>query len=258
MSFEHTSFEAITDYQPEVTPMTEVTPRDVEDFQRLIPQLDATVSVDTPSVERRLQAAVDNPLGVVLVVRDQYGRIQATATGNIWRGQGEDKGWVDDVVADERMRGRKLGYGVMRGLHEWFGLHGISEVLLTSRPDKGPAGKLYTDMGYELSETDQVFTKVLAPNPKGETRMRIRRDDSAILVLGNTAGTGTICRIPVGEKPWIALPDAADPYALDIVRNLELWMAHKGVGYANYIAPSGSEPYPGYAVRPTRLFRATI
>jgi GNAT superfamily N-acetyltransferase len=146
---------------PVVEVLTSVTPQDVEDFQRLLPQLSSRELPAPDVIEARLLAAAnpDNEDSRVFVIRDQ-GRIQASATGNICRIPTGEKPWIDDVVTDEAYRGRGFGRQLMEALHDWFEERGVSSVNLTSSPSRGAAGSLYENMGYRQLDT-RVYRKYL-------------------------------------------------------------------------------------------------
>lgn len=146
---------------PVVEILTTVTPQDVEDFQRLLPQLSSRELPLPDVLEARLLAACDpsNQDSRVVVIRDQ-GRIRASATGNICRIPTGEKPWIDDVVTDEAYRGRGYGRQLMEALHEWFEERGVNSVNLTSNPSREAAGNLYEDMGYRQLDT-RVYRKPL-------------------------------------------------------------------------------------------------
>ncbi len=146
---------------PMVEILTTLTSQDVEDFQRLLPQLSSRELPPPEVIEAKLLAACNsgNPDSRVVVIRDQ-GRIRASATGNICRIPSGEKPWIDDVVTDKAYRGRGFGHQLMEALHEWFEERGISSVNLTSNPHREAAGALYEAMGYRQLDT-RVYRKDL-------------------------------------------------------------------------------------------------
>lgn len=147
---------------PLVETLTEVAAQDVEDFARLLPQLSSKALPSMEVIAERLQAAAnpENEDSRVVVIRDESGRIQASATGNICRIPTGEKAWIDDVVTDKEHRGKRYGRQLMESLHEWFAERGISSVNLTSRPTRGEAGNLYESMDYAERDT-RVYRKPL-------------------------------------------------------------------------------------------------
>jgi hypothetical protein len=93
---------------PEVEVLDLVLYDDVLDFMRLLPQLSSKPLPSFDVVATRLLAAANqnNADSRVVIIRDEAGRIQASATGTICRIPTGEKPWVDDVVTDENYRGR--------------------------------------------------------------------------------------------------------------------------------------------------------
>ena len=136
--------------EPSLEVLEQVTDADVEDFQRLLPQMTENKAPNHETLRARLQAVADpeNPDTRLLVVRDEEGRIQATATGTIRRKPTGANGWVDDVVTDEAHRGQGFGEALMEELHTWFVANGIGWIGLTSHSSRAAAGRLYERLGY--------------------------------------------------------------------------------------------------------------
>lgn len=61
---------------------------------------------------------------------------------------------VEDVVLDERYRGKGLGALLMQKIIERAKARGAYSLHLTSRPDRAAANKLYQKLGFELRETN--------------------------------------------------------------------------------------------------------
>lgn len=91
---------------PTVEALRVVTPEDVEDFQRLSPQLTGKATPPLEVVEAHLRAAVDNPDARVLAIRVER-RVQATAMAVINHlSIAGPKAWIEDVVTDQKYQGR--------------------------------------------------------------------------------------------------------------------------------------------------------
>lgn len=60
------------------------------------------------------------------------------------------EGHVDDVVIDEAHQGRGLGRLLMEKLIEYAKRNNVKSILLTSRPSRKRANKLYPNLGFVL------------------------------------------------------------------------------------------------------------
>ena len=136
-----------------------LTADDAQDFDKLLQQLSSTPR--TPEeVAHNVQRTLDSPQSRIVVIRDQEGRIKATATGNLCLMPTGQKGWIDDVVTDKSGRGRGYGGLLTGALEEWFTEHGATHAHLTSRPSREEAGSLYAKRGYAERDT-RVYRKIL-------------------------------------------------------------------------------------------------
>ncbi|MDC0547470.1 GNAT family N-acetyltransferase [Opitutales bacterium] len=70
------------------------------------------------------------------------------------------KSWIEDVVVDERARGKGVGKALMKkALAEAENL-GTKSIDLTSRPSRETANKLYQSIGYQERETNVYRYKI--------------------------------------------------------------------------------------------------
>jgi ribosomal protein S18 acetylase RimI-like enzyme len=70
------------------------------------------------------------------------------------------KAWIEDVVVDERARGKGVGKALMKkALAEAVNL-GTKSIDLTSRPSRETANKLYQSIGYQERETNVYRYKI--------------------------------------------------------------------------------------------------
>ena len=70
------------------------------------------------------------------------------------------KGWIEDVVVDEKWRGQGMGKQLMEKLLEVAREQGLSEVLLFSAPHRQAAIGLYTGLGFERRESGLYSFKI--------------------------------------------------------------------------------------------------
>ncbi|MDD3498468.1 MAG: GNAT family N-acetyltransferase [Candidatus Moranbacteria bacterium] len=69
-------------------------------------------------------------------------------------------GRVEDVVIDEKYRGRGLGRKIMEDLIDIARREKIEILNLTSNPRRVPARKLYESLGFQLSDTGVFWMKL--------------------------------------------------------------------------------------------------
>jgi ribosomal protein S18 acetylase RimI-like enzyme len=64
------------------------------------------------------------------------------------------RGFIEDVVVDERARGKRVGEALMRACLDHAERAGAPQVMLTSNPGRTAANRLYQRMGFELRKTN--------------------------------------------------------------------------------------------------------
>ena len=143
-----------------VTEVTSVTADLVEAFGRLIPQLSSTSPA--PTVEE-LDAIVLSPASVLLVARDDAGRIVGSLTLALFRVPTGIRAWIEDVVVDDSARGVGAGAALVEAAVAGAQQAGAKSVDLTSRPSREAANRLYVRLGFELRQTN-VY-RWMAPSP---------------------------------------------------------------------------------------------
>lgn len=107
--------------------------------------------------EERLHSLLENPQTHLFVVRTREEEVAAAATLCLCSSPTGTKAWVEDVVTDVRFRGRGLARLLLdemklRGA-EW----GAKCLMLTSRPARTAANRLYRSEGFRPRETN-VYT----------------------------------------------------------------------------------------------------
>ena len=70
------------------------------------------------------------------------------------------RGWIEDVVVDEKWRGQGIGRQLMEKLLEVARQKALSEVLLFSAPHRQAAIGLYTGLGFERRESGLYSFKI--------------------------------------------------------------------------------------------------
>jgi len=64
------------------------------------------------------------------------------------------KAWIEDVVVDQKARGKGVGKALMNHALDESKKCGVKSIDLTSRPSRESANKLYQSLGYEVRETN--------------------------------------------------------------------------------------------------------
>jgi ribosomal protein S18 acetylase RimI-like enzyme len=77
------------------------------------------------------------------------------------------RAWVEDVVVDERARGRGVGEALTKAALEVARARGAVTVDLTSRPSREAANRLYKRLGFEVRETN-VYRYDFGRRPPGQ------------------------------------------------------------------------------------------
>ena len=117
----------------------------------LLPQLSSTAP---PPAESDLQAIVDSPATVLFAARDEDGRVVGSLTLALFRVPTGMRAWIEDVVVDDRARGRGVGAALVEAAIGRAGASGARTVDLTSRPAREDANRLYRRLGFEARQTN--------------------------------------------------------------------------------------------------------
>jgi ribosomal protein S18 acetylase RimI-like enzyme len=139
---------------------TSVTDELLDAMTRLVPQLSRTSAVPTP---RQLEEIVTSPATVLLLARDERGRVVGSLTLALFRIPTGVRAWVEDVVVDEAVRGTGVGSRLTTEALRRAEAAGARTVDLTSRPSREAANRLYRRMGFEQRETN-VYRWTGAPS----------------------------------------------------------------------------------------------
>lgn len=132
---------------------TEVNDELVQACQHLIPQLTTN---NPPPTRQQLSRLLASPASFLFIARDRDGKgeIVGLATLVIYYVPTGVRGYIEDMVVDERMRGRHIGKALTRACLEQAKLAGASQVMLTSNPGREAANRLYLRMGFGLRKTN--------------------------------------------------------------------------------------------------------
>ena len=133
-----------------IEPATTVDDELVAAFERLIPQLSSS---SPPPSRSELGELVDGSDTVLFVARLD-GEILGSLTLAFYRIPTGRKAWIEDVVVDERARGRGVGAALNEAALEEARRRGVKDVSLTSRPSREAANRLYQRLGFVERETN--------------------------------------------------------------------------------------------------------
>lgn len=119
-------------------------------IQKLIDALVPEPLVLSESALKKLIAAENSHLFLLYVEGEMAGMI----TVGLYGCPTGIKAWIEDVVVDEKYRGK--GYGrflVQQGI-SFARSSGAKTLMLTSRPSRVAANKMYQSLGFEQRETN--------------------------------------------------------------------------------------------------------
>ncbi len=134
----------------EVSDPNEVNDEVVTAFARLIPQLSS--SNPPPSAEE-LAAIAASPASHLLLAVEE-GEILGSLTLVVFAIPTGLRAWIEDVVVDDRARGKGVGAELNKRAIELARTLGATTVDLTSRPTREAANRLYQRLGFQPRETN--------------------------------------------------------------------------------------------------------
>ena len=120
-------------------------------FSALIPQLSSS---SAPPGRPELEKIVASEASVLLVARDEKGGILGSMTLVLFRVPTGVRAWIEDVVVDDRARGKGVGEALVRAALARASAAGARSVDLTSRPTRESANRLYRRLGFEPRQTN--------------------------------------------------------------------------------------------------------
>jgi ribosomal protein S18 acetylase RimI-like enzyme len=134
----------------EITEIKEFTPVCFQAVQKLLQALDSTVQPLTEACFREILASDSAHLFVIPDGEKTAGML----TVGIYRTPTGAKAWIEDVVVAENCRGRGLGRKLMCHAIAFARSEGMDSLMLTSRPFRMAANKLYASLGFKQRKTN--------------------------------------------------------------------------------------------------------
>ncbi len=130
--------------------VSDVTDELVAGLNHLLPQLSTSA---TPLTRTDVEELVASPSTTVFIARDD-GRIVGSLTLVIFPIPTGRRSWIEDVVVDEIARGSGVGEALTTAAIEESRRQHVRSIVLTTRPSREAANRLYTRLGFELRETN--------------------------------------------------------------------------------------------------------
>jgi len=122
--------------------------RDESELLRLFQQL----------TERKINLAIDellNDAAVTTIVIEENNAMAGTASlVHYYLPTGGRVGRIEDVVVDEKFRGKGFGKMLMEKLIEIAKENNLTKLQLTSSPKRQAARGMYVTMGFEMKDTN--------------------------------------------------------------------------------------------------------
>ena len=136
--------------QLDIFEVQEATALYVEAIDRLLAQLSSS---ERHFTIEELQAIVDSGSSHLFLARHNGGIVAMLTVGEYLAPTGR-KMWIEDVVVDEAVRGRSIGRMLVEHAISFSKKLGGGTLMLTSRPARVAANRLYRSCGFELKETN--------------------------------------------------------------------------------------------------------
>lgn len=130
--------------------LTTVTDEVLTAFKKLIPQLAPDCTLPT---KKDLEDIVTSDTSL-LFVAEENNEILGTLTLVFNKIPTGDKVWIEDVVVDNAGRGKGIGLKLLEHSIAYAELKGVSNINLTSSPDRVAANNLYRKLGFIQRETN--------------------------------------------------------------------------------------------------------
>ena len=143
-------------HEPIIFEATEAKAEYLESINMLLPQLSQSAH---PMTLAALNTIITSPHTHLLLLQ-QEGKIVGMCTLAVYYTPTGSKAWIEDVVIDNSMRGKKLGKLLIEYAIEAARKYSPCTLMLTSRPARVAANTLYQSVGFEQKTTNVYKLKV--------------------------------------------------------------------------------------------------
>lgn len=118
---------------------------------KLLPQLSPDAELPTVNSFKNILISSNTHFFIIELENKEIVGMLSVCTYNLLSG---NKFWIEDVVVDESQRGKGLGKELMLFAISYSKSMGATSIMLTSRPSRVAANKLYTELGFKRYETN--------------------------------------------------------------------------------------------------------
>lgn len=129
--------------------LDKITPTLVTAFEKLMPQLADGLTIPDEVYLKKMVEDKD----INLFVAELDGEIVGTLTLIITNMLSGRKGRIEDVIVDEKVRGKGVANRIMQHSIDYAKQEGVEKIDLTSSPSRIAAHKLYEKCGFVKRET---------------------------------------------------------------------------------------------------------
>lgn len=143
-------------HEPIIFEATEAKAEYLESINMLLPQLSQSAQ---PMTIEALNTIITSP-DTYLLLLQQDGKIVGMCTLAVYYAPTGSKAWIEDVVIDNNMRGKKLGRLLIEHAIASARRYSPCTLMLTSRPARVAANALYQSAGFEQKTTNVYKLKV--------------------------------------------------------------------------------------------------
>ncbi len=155
--------------------LTAYSPHVSEGIGTLMPQLDPSFS-GGPTPERRLERMIASPdIAQLIVVQDRLTVVGAATVGLVMGAGFGERGQLEDVIVDERVRGQRNESGesaadlLWKSVVGWHALQGLSKIGFDSELNRTAARRFYMKKGAVVPDMENApshFEYVLTEEDK--------------------------------------------------------------------------------------------
>ena len=131
--------------------LTEITTEILVAFKTLTEQLSPDKK---PPSKKDLEEIVKSENSILFIAKNENEEIAGTLTLLINRIPTGQKVWIEDVVVDNKFRGKGIGQKLIQFAIDYAIKRGIKEINLTSNPTRIAGNILYKKLGFIERETN--------------------------------------------------------------------------------------------------------